>query len=406
MSELAGKRLLLIISGGIAAYKCLETIRRLNERGVRTRTILTRAGSRFVTPLSVAAISGERVFEDLFSLTDESEIGHIRLSREADLLVVAPASADIIARMAHGLADDLATTALLATDKPVLIAPAMNPRMWEHPATQANMTTLTARGVRSVGPNSGEMAERGERGRGRMAEPNEIVAAVESFFRRSHRLAGRRALVTSGPTVEAIDPVRYIANRSSGRQGHAIAAALSDLGMETVLVSGPTNLPDPPGVRTVRVESAIDMLAACQAALPADVAVCAAAVADWRIACVAGNKLKKKDGKAAPPSLELTENPDILATLAAAGPSRPRLVIGFAAETEAVVDNAVAKRRRKGCDWMLANDVSTGTTTFGGEDNAVHLITPEGVEAWERMSKSALAERLAERIAGVLETKP
>lgn len=405
MPTIAGKKLLLIVSGGIAAYKCLETIRRLNERGMRTRAILTRAGSRFITPLSLAAISGERVFEDLFSLTDESEIGHIRLSREADLLVVAPASADIIARMAHGLADDLATTALLATDKPILIAPAMNPRMWEHPATQANMATLTARGVLSVGPNSGEMAERGERGPGRMAEPVEIIAAIEAFFRRSTRLTGRRALVTSGPTVEAIDPVRFLANRSSGRQGHAIAAALSALGMETVLVSGPTNLPDPAGVTTVRIESAVDMLAACRAALPADVVVCAAAVADWRIARVAGNKLKK-EGKAAPPSLELAENPDILATLAAAGPGRPRLVIGFAAETEAVVDNAIAKRRRKGCDWMLANDVSTGTTTFGGEDNTVHLVTAHGVEAWARMSKAALAERLAERIADVLEKTP
>ncbi len=405
MSIIAGKKLLLIVSGGIAAYKCLETIRRLNERGMRTRTILTRAGSRFITPLSLAAISGERVFEDLFSLTDESEIGHIRLSREADLLVVAPASANIIARMAHGLADDLATTALLATDKPILMAPAMNPRMWDHPATQANMATLSARGVLRVGPNSGEMAERGESGPGRMAEPTEIVAAIEAYFQRSTRLSGRRAIVTSGPTVEAIDPVRFLANRSSGRQGHAIAEALSRLGVETVLVSGPTNLPDPPGVTIVRVESAVDMLAACQAALPADIAVCAAAVADWRIRRVAGNKLKK-DGGATPPTLELAENPDILATLAAAGPRRPRLVIGFAAETEAVVDNAVTKRQRKGCDWMLANDVSPGTTTFGGEDNTVHLVTAEGVEPWARMSKKAIAERLAERIADAVEKAP
>ena len=393
---LAGKRLLLIVSGGIAAYKCLELIRRLRERGASVRCVLTAAGERFVTPLSLAALTEDKVYTDLFSLTDEAEMGHIRLSREADLVVVAPATADLLARMATGRADDLAATVLLATDKPVLAAPAMNVRMWEHPATQANLETLRARGLRTVGPNEGDMAC-GEFGFGRMAEPEEILGAIEDFFGRAAPLSGRRALVTSGPTHEAMDPVRYLANRSSGRQGHAIARALSRLGAETVLVSGPTALDDPAGVAVVRVESAREMLAACKRHLPVDVAVCAAAVADWRVARISEAKLKKNGG--APPAIELATNPDILAALAAAGNARPRLVIGFAAETEDLVAQATAKRARKGCDWILANDVSSGSGTFGGEENSVHLISDAGAEAWPRMTKQEVAERLAQRIA-------
>ncbi len=399
---LDGKRILLIISGGIAAYKSLDLIRRLRERGAAVRCILTRGGAQFVTPLAVAALSEEKVYTDLFSLTDESEMGHIRLSREADLVVVAPASADLLAKMAAGIADDLATTALLATDKPVLIAPTMNVMMWSHPATQANIRTLESRGVRRVGPGAGDLAC-GEVGSGRLAEVPEILAAIEAALAEAagpRPLAGRKAIVTSGPTWEAIDPVRYIANRSSGKQGHAIAAALARLGAETVLVSGPTHEPDPCGVTIVRVESAREMHAACFAALPADVAVCAAAVADWRVAAEAGQKLKKDAG--GPPTLTLTENPDILASLAGAGNRRPRLVIGFAAETEDVVAHAVAKRARKGCDWILANDVSPGTGTFGGDENRIHLVTAEGVEDWPTLSKQAVAERLAQRIADTL----
>jgi len=399
MPTLAGKRVLLVISGGIAAYKTLELIRRLRERGAGVRCILTKAGAQFVTPLSLAALSEDKVYSDLFSLTDESEMGHIRLSREAELVVVAPASADILAKMTHGRADDLASTALLATDKPVLVAPAMNVRMWEHAATQANLATLAARGVMTVGPNEGDMAC-GEYGLGRMAEPDEILRAIERYFAADAPLVGRRALVTSGPTFEALDPVRYIANRSSGRQGHAIAAALSRLGSHTTLVSGPTGLADPAGVTTVKVESAREMLAACEAALPSDVAVCAAAVSDWRAKRTSAQKLKK-NGKSAP-ALELTENPDILASLAKPGNKRPRLVIGFAAETENVVAHAQAKLAKKGCDWILANDVSAGTGTFGGELNTIHLIDAKGVESWPRMSKSDVAARLAARIAAAL----
>ncbi len=391
----SGKRVLLIVSGGIAAYKSLEVIRRLREGGAAVRCILTRAGAQFVTPLSLAALSGDKVYDDLFSLTDEAEMGHIELSREADLLVVAPASADLLAKMASGQADDLATTALLATDKPILVAPAMNVRMWEHAATQANMALLASRGVRAVGPTEGEMAC-GEYGFGRLAEPEEIVAAIADFFRRGARLSGKRALVTSGPTHEAIDPVRYIANRSSGRQGHAIADALARLGAETTLVSGPTGLADPAGVRVIRVESAEDMLAACRSALPADVVVCAAAVADWKAKAVEPQKLKKG---AAPPRLDLAPNPDILASLSAAGPGRPALVIGFAAETETVIENAQAKRAKKRCDWILANDVSPATGTFGGARNRIHLIDEQGVESWPDMTKTAVAAELAERIA-------
>lgn len=394
----SGKRILLIVSGGIAAYKSLELIRRLREGGATVRCILTRAGAEFVTPLSLAALSGDKVYGDLFSLTDEAEMGHIELSRDADLLVVAPASADLLAKMATGQANDLATTALLATDKPILVAPAMNVRMWEHAATRANMALLAERGVLCVGPTEGEMAC-GEYGFGRLAEPGDIVAAIDGFFRAGDRLRGTRALVTSGPTHEAIDPVRYLANRSSGRQGHAIAAALARLGAETTLVSGPTHLPDPAGVRVVRVESAVDMLAACQAALPVDVAVCAAAVADWKVKAATPQKLKKDGG---PPHLELAPNPDILATLSALGHERPALVIGFAAETENVVEHAKAKRAGKGCDWILANDVGPATGTFGGARNRVHLIDERGVESWPEMTKTAVAERLAERIAAHL----
>lgn len=391
------KRILLIVGGGIAAYKVLELIRRLGERGVGSRVILTKGGAEFVTPLSLAALSGGKVYSDLFSLTDESEMGHIQLSRDADLLVVAPATADIIARMASGQANDLATTALLATDKPVLIAPAMNVRMWHHPATQRNLERLRADGIAQVGPNEGDMAC-GEFGLGRMAEPDEILAAIMAHVAgpSARPLAGHKALVTSGPTYEAIDPARYIANRSSGRQGHAVARALADLGADCVLISGPTALPDPPGVKTVRVESARDMLAACEAALPVAVAVCAAAVADWRVAAPAKQKIKKNG---ATPTLDLVENPDILHSLSLRNRDRPALVVGFAAETEDLLKNAEAKRRRKGCDWMVANDVSAATGTFGGDFNQVHVLTAAGAESWPRLDKSAVARRLAERIA-------
>jgi len=393
---LHGKRILLIVSGGIAAYKSLELVRRLRERGASVRCVLTRGGAQFVTPLSLSALSEDKVYTDLFSLTDEAEMGHIQLSRDADLLLVVPASADILAKMAHGQADDLATTPLLATHKVVMVAPAMNVRMWTHAATQANLATLRERGVHFVGPTEGDMAC-GEFGPGRMAEPNEIADAVSDFFEDSAPLSGRRALVTSGPTHEPIDPVRYIANRSSGRQGHAIAAALARCGAKTTLVSGPTSLSDPAGVETVHVESAGDMLAACERALPADIAVCAAAVADWRVATQTTEKLKKTGSGV--PALEMAENPDILATLAAAANTRPGLVIGFAAETENVVTHAQAKREKKGCDWILANDVSPETGTFGGADNTIHLVSAAGVEDWPRMSKTDVADRLAERIS-------
>lgn len=396
---LRDKRILLILSGGIAAYKCLELIRRLREQGCAVRCVLTRAGAQFVTPLALAALSEDKVYTDLFSLTDESEMGHIRLSREADLVVVAPASADILARMAAGMANDLATTALLATDKPVLVAPAMNTKMWEHAATQANLKTLEARGVQQIAPGTGDLAC-GETGTGRMAEPADILAAITARLSAAdgggQSLVGRRALVTSGPTHEAIDPVRFIANSSSGKQGHAIAVALAARGAETVLVSGPTALPDPPGMRVVHVRSAEQMLAACRDALPVDIAICAAAVADWRVADAASRKIKK-NGTA--PVLKLTENPDILADLCAAGNRRPALVIGFAAETESILKHATAKRRAKGCDWIVANDVSPQTNTFGGDLNTVHVIGSDSAESWPTLSKQAVAERLAERIS-------
>jgi len=392
---LDGRRILLIISGGIAAYKCLDLIRQLRAHGAAVRCILTRSATEFVTPLSVAALSGDKVYGDLFSLTDEHDMGHIQLSRDADLLVVVPATANILARMAQGIADDLATTALLATDKPVMVAPSMNVRMWEHEATRANIAILRARHVTVLGPNSGDMAC-GEYGEGRMVEPADIVAAIERAFTDQGRLAGQRALVTSGPTHEPIDPVRYIANRSSGKQGHAIAAALARMGAETILVTGPTQETDPPGVAVIRVETAQQMLVACQTAMPADVAVCAAAVSDWRPES-AGNQKIKKNG--APRKLSLTENPDILKTLATAGNGRPRLVIGFAVETGDLIAKAKPKWLAKGCDWIVANDVAPGTQTFGGSDNSVHLITADKVESWPRMSKQAVADQLASLIA-------
>ena len=396
---LQGKRILLIVAGGIAAYKSLELVRRLRERGVAVRAVLTRSGAQFVTPLSLSALTEDKVYGELFDLTDEQEMGHIQLSRDADLLVVAPATADLLAKMAGGLADDLASTALLATDKPVLAAPAMNVRMWEHPATQANLATLRARGTLFVGPNEGPMAC-GEFGEGRMAEPAEIIEAIEAALAGGGRLAGRRVLVTSGPTHEAIDPVRYIANRSSGKQGHAIAAALARLGAETHLVTGPVALPDPQGVKVTHVESAEEMLLACRASLPVDAAVCAAAVADWRVAEAAAQKMKKSGEL---PSLALTANPDILASLSESGNQRPRLVVGFAAETENLIENARAKLEKKVCDWILANDVSSATGTFGGAENEIHLVSAQGVEDWPRMTKEAVAQRLAERIADHLE---
>ncbi|MGC8523064.1 MAG: bifunctional phosphopantothenoylcysteine decarboxylase/phosphopantothenate--cysteine ligase CoaBC [Acidibrevibacterium sp.] len=393
---LAGKRVLLIIAGGIAAYKALELIRLLRGAGCAVTPVLTRAGAEFVTPLAVQTLAENTVYQNLFSLTDEAEIGHIQLSRAADLVVVAPATAHILARMAAGLADDLATTLLLATDKNVLVAPAMNVRMWQHPATAANLATLAARGVHIVGPDEGEMACH-EFGPGRLAEPRAIFDAIAALLAHGGPLAGQHAIVTSGPTQEPIDPVRYIANRSSGRQGHAIAAALAALGARVTLVAGPVALADPPGVTVCHVETAREMRDAVFAALPAAIAVCAAAVADWRVTHAAQEKMKKT--ATAPPVLELTANPDILAELAAAGPARPRLVVGFAAETEHLAAHATAKRARKGCDWIVANDVSPATGIMGGAENAVLLITAAGTETWPRMTKDAVARTLAARIA-------
>jgi len=394
---LSGKKVLLVVSGGIAAYKALELIRLLRGQGCGVTCVLTRAATQFVTPLSLQALSESKVYQDLFSLTDESEMGHIQLSRAADLVVVAPASAAMLARMATGMADDLAATVLLATDKPVLVAPAMNVRMWLHPATQTNMTTLAARGVQVVGPDDGAMACH-EFGPGRLAEPPAILAAIAALLAGPRPLAGKHAVITSGPTHEPIDPVRYIANRSSGKQGHAIAAALAALGARVTLVSGPVNQPDPAGVAVRRVETAHEMLDACQAALPADIFIAAAAVADWRVENAAGGKIKKTPG-AAPPAIALTPNPDILATLSQPGPARPRLVVGFAAETDDLMANAQSKRTRKGCDWIVANDVSPATGIMGGDENAIHLITAAGVEDWPRLKKDEVARRLAERVA-------
>lgn len=391
------KRILLVVTGGIAAYKTPELVRRLRERSFDVRCILTKAAREFVTPLALSAVSNDKVYEDLFDLDDESEMGHIQLSRSADLILVAPATADIMAKAANGLANDLASTTLLATDTPVMMAPAMNVRMWDHPATQQNVKTLTDRGVTMVGPLEGEMAC-GEYGMGRMSDVPELVEAVCAHFQPTGPLVGKKALVTSGPTHEPIDPVRYIANRSSGKQGHAIAAELAKLGAEVTLVSGPTRQPDPKGVRVVPIESARDMLAACEAALPCDIAVFAAAVADWRVDMEADQKLKK-DGTGKIPDLQLTENPDILATISQHKSQRPDLVIGFAAETEHVIDHATQKRARKQCDWILANDVSPATGTFGGDNNTIHLITQDQCEDWPTSTKADVAQRLAAKIA-------
>jgi phosphopantothenoylcysteine decarboxylase / phosphopantothenate---cysteine ligase len=396
---LADTRILLIIGGGIAAYKALELIRLLRGAGAAVTPVLTRAGTEFVTPLSVSALAGEKVYTDLFDLTDEAEMGHIQLSRVADLIVVAPATADLIAKMAQGRADDLASTLLLATDTPVLLAPAMNVRMWQHPATQRNLAQVQADGARLVGPDVGDMAC-GEYGPGRLAEPAAIMAAVRAALT-AGPLTGRHVLVTSGPTQEPIDPVRYIANRSSGAQGTAIAAALRDLGARVTFVTGPASVPPPMGVAVVRVETALQMQAAVQAALPADAAVMAAAVADWRVANAADRKMKK-DGSGKAPALEFAENPDILAEVSKPSPQRPKLVVGFAAETDHVTDHATAKRARKGCDWIVANDVSPGTGIMGGTENAVTLITAAGAEDWPRLPKDEVARRLAARIAEAL----
>ncbi|WP_312166361.1 bifunctional phosphopantothenoylcysteine decarboxylase/phosphopantothenate--cysteine ligase CoaBC [Phenylobacterium sp.] len=393
---MSDKRILLIVGGGIAAYKALELTRLLRKAGVGVRPILTKAGEQFVTPLSLAAISEDKVYSELFSLTDEAEMGHIELSRSADLVVVAPATADLIAKAVHGHASDLASTTLLATDKPVLMAPAMNVRMWEHPATRRNVAQLRADGVLFVGPDEGAMAC-GEYGFGRLAEPPAIFEAIMAALEgpAARPLAGKRAIVTAGPTAEPIDPVRVLTNRSSGKQGFAIAKALADLGAEVTLVAGPVAVPTPVGVRRVDIETAREMLAACEAALPADIAVCVAAVSDWRPENAAGTKMKK--GADGPPAITLVENPDILATLSKSA-ARPRLVVGFAAETNDVETYAKAKLARKGCDWIVANDVSVAGT-MGGDDNAVSIVTKDGVERWERTAKSEVARKLAARMA-------
>ncbi len=394
------KRVLLIVGGGIAAYKALELTRLLRKAGVGVRPILTRAGTEFVTPLSLSALAEDKVYQELFSLTDEAEMGHIELSRSADLVVVAPATADLMAKAANGLADDLASTTLLATDKPVLMAPAMNVRMWMNPATQRNLKTLEADGVRIVGPDEGPMAC-GEFGPGRLAEPAAIFEAIMLALAgvSGSPLAGKSVVVTAGPTAEPIDPVRVLTNRSSGKQGYAIAAALAELGARVTLISGPTALPAPAGVKRVWVETAVEMLEATKATLPADAAICVAAVADWRVDQVFGLKLKK--GKDGPPTLTLVENPDILATLSASGPARPKLVVGFAAETDNIEANAKSKLARKGCDWIVANDVADAWV-MGGDENAVLLVTKKGVDRWERAAKTEVARKLALKIAEAL----
>ncbi len=400
----ASRRVLLIVGGGIAAYKSLDLIRRLKERGIAVRCILTQAAQQFITPLAAGAITGERVFTDLFDPAHEFDVGHIRLAREADLIVVAPATADLMAKMAAGLANDLATAVLLATTAKILLAPAMNPAMWSSKATQRNLAQLVADGVALVGPNSGEMAEKGEHGLGRMAEPLEIAARAETRLKAHNAprvLQGKRVLVTAGPTHEPIDPVRYIANRSSGKQGYAIAQAAAAAGAEVTLVSGPVNLPAPDGVTVVMVESARDMLAAVERALPVDVAVFAAAVADWRVANAGEQKIKKRPG-ATTPELALTENPDILSTVAHRTKDRPALVIGFAAETENVEANAKAKLARKGCDWILANDVSPATGIMGGDRNTIQWVTADRVEAWPPQSKADVAAMLIARVADAI----
>lgn len=399
---MTGKRILLVIGGGIAAYKSLDLIRRLRERGAAVRCILTKGGQEFITPLSVGALCGERAFTNLFDPQSEFDVGHIRLARDTDLVIVAPATADLIAKMAGGHADDLASAVLLATAKPILIAPAMNPMMWQKAATRRNVAQLVADGVTLIGPNVGEMAESGEAGLGRMAEPLEIVdAALRVLAGAAGKpLAGKRILITSGPTHEPIDPIRYIANRSSGKQGHAIAAAAAEAGADVILVSGPVNIPDPGGVTPVHVNTAREMLEAVSKALPADAAIFAAAVADWGIASPNAQKIKKT--KTGAPSFALSENPDILATVAKLKTGRPRLVVGFAAETETVIDHAKTKLKNKGCDWIVANDVSPQTGVMGGDRNTVHLVTAEGVESWPLQSKTDVARHLIDRIATAL----
>ncbi len=402
LPDLISKRILLIVSGGIAAYKSLELIRLLRQSGASVRVVLTKAGAEFVTPLSLSALSENKVYSDLWSLTDEAEMGHIRLSRECDLIVVAPATADLLAKMAAGLADDLASATLLAADKPVLAAPAMNVRMWEHPATVQNIATLEARGLLRVGPEPGAMAC-GEFGVGRMAEPLQILGAIGGVLAGTFgRLSGRRVLVTSGPTLEAIDPVRFIGNRSSGKQGHAIATAFARLGAKTILVTGPTAEPPPAGVTVIRIESAQDMLAACLSVLPVDAAICAAAVSDWKPAEAVQQKLKKTPGAPAP-DITLTQTPDILAALSAPGPNRPKLVVGFALETENLIENATAKLKSKGCDWIVANSAAQDSTVFGSDNNTVALVTPAGSEPWPRLSKQEVGKRLAASVADYLE---
>lgn len=398
---IAGKRILLIIAGGIAAYKSLELIRRLRDLGASVVPVMTESSEKFVTPVTVSALAGHEVHRDLFDLRTEAEMGHIQLSRNADLVVVAPCTANMIAKMAGGHSDDLASTLLLATDKRVLIAPGMNVKMWEHPATQRNLRTLREDGILMVGPNPGAMAC-GEFGLGRLAEPAEIIEAIDRALG-GGPLAGKRVLVTSGPTHEPIDPVRYIANRSSGAQGTALAAALRDLGAEVVFVTGPASVPAPAGVQVHPVETAREMLAAVERALPVDAAVMAAAVADWRVANASGSKMKK-DGTGKAPGLEFTENPDILATISKPGVTRPKLVVGFAAETDDVINHATAKRLRKGCDWIVANDVRPDTGIMGGSSNAVTVITDKGADSWPMMGKTEVAERLALRIAEALKS--
>ncbi|WP_346893005.1 bifunctional phosphopantothenoylcysteine decarboxylase/phosphopantothenate--cysteine ligase CoaBC [uncultured Roseibium sp.] len=405
---LADKRIVLIISGGIAAYKALDLIRRLRERGAQVLPIMTRGAREFITPLAVGALAAEKVYTDLFDREAEQDVGHIRLARDNDLIVIAPATADLMAKMAHGIADDLATAVLLATDKPVLVAPAMNPKMWSHPATRRNVATLEADGLQFVGPGKGEMAESGEVGIGRMAEPLEIAAAAETILAgkagsepTEKPLVGRHVVITSGPTHEPIDPVRYIANRSSGKQGHAIAAAAAAAGARVTLVSGPVNVPDPDGVTVIHVESAAEMLQAVKTALPADVAIMAAAVADWRVAGESDQKIKK-DGSGKPPALELVENPDILATIGHDDALRPPLLIGFAAETRDLIANAQSKLQRKNADWIVANDVSPETGIMGGDANTVRIVTRQGVEDWPALDKREVATRLVARIAGQL----
>ncbi|CUA93400.1 bifunctional phosphopantothenoylcysteine decarboxylase/phosphopantothenate--cysteine ligase CoaBC [Pannonibacter indicus] len=402
-----GKRVLLIIGGGIAAYKSLDLIRRLRERGVKVKVVMTAAAQQFITPLAAGALTAEKVYTDLFDREAEQDVGHIRLARDTGLIIVAPATADLMAKMAQGLAGDLASTVLLATNRPVLVAPAMNPAMWAHPATQRNVATLKADGIAFIGPESGEMAESGEAGLGRMAEPLAIAERALELLEagsapQAGPLSGKHVVITSGPTHEPIDPVRYIANRSSGKQGHAIAAAAAEAGARVTLISGPVTLPDPAGVTVIHVETAKDMLAAVEAALPADVAIMAAAVADWRVAQEGSEKIKK-DGTGQPPALALVENPDILSTVGHLAGNRPRLVVGFAAETQNLIANAQGKLQRKAADWIVANDVSPSTGVMGGDANTVRIVTHDGIEDWPTLGKTEVARRLVARIAAALE---